>query len=264
MRNPAHPDDPATIYGRLLWRVRAARLTHGIRGIIWHQGENDQGADGPSGRFGWETYREDFVRLSAAWKEDYPNVRHFYAFQIWPRACSMGVGESDDMLREVQRTLPRWYSNLSIQSTLGIRPPGGCHFPIAGYAEFARLMCPLIERDEYGMTSAAPVSPPDLKRALWASDAGDAIALEFDQPMEWSDSLASQFFLDGTKDLVASGSASGETIVLQLKAPSRAKTIKYLDGRTWRPADVLRGRNGIAGLTFCAVPIERAGGKGDR
>ena len=40
-----------SIYGRLLWRVREAKLTHGIHGILWHQGENDQGADGPTGGF---------------------------------------------------------------------------------------------------------------------------------------------------------------------------------------------------------------------
>ena len=55
-RNAGDPEDVTTIYGRLLWRVREARLTHGIRGVLWHQGENDQGADGPTGGFGWETY----------------------------------------------------------------------------------------------------------------------------------------------------------------------------------------------------------------
>ncbi|NQU23467.1 MAG: DUF2341 domain-containing protein, partial [Candidatus Nealsonbacteria bacterium] len=40
LRNPEDPEDVKTIYGRLLWRVRQARLTHGIRGVLWHQGEN--------------------------------------------------------------------------------------------------------------------------------------------------------------------------------------------------------------------------------
>ena len=44
--------------GRLM---KEAGLTHGIRGIFWHQGENDQGADGPSGGYGWETYRSFFI-----------------------------------------------------------------------------------------------------------------------------------------------------------------------------------------------------------
>ena len=50
-RNAADPEDMTTIYGRLLWRVRRARLTH-VRAVLWHQGENDQGADGPTGGYG--------------------------------------------------------------------------------------------------------------------------------------------------------------------------------------------------------------------
>ena len=98
-RNEADPEDLTTIYGRLLWRLRRAKLTHGVRGIIWHQGENDQGADGPTGGYGWETYRKYFIDLAAAWKRDYPNARRLYAFQIWPKACAMGVNGSDNRLQ---------------------------------------------------------------------------------------------------------------------------------------------------------------------
>jgi len=44
-RNPENPTDVSSIYGRMLWRAEQAKLTHGIRAILWHQGENDQGAD---------------------------------------------------------------------------------------------------------------------------------------------------------------------------------------------------------------------------
>ena len=69
-RNAADPEDTTTIYGRLLWRTRQAKLTHGIRGVLWHQGENDQGADGPTGGYGHETYRKLFIDLAAGWKTD--------------------------------------------------------------------------------------------------------------------------------------------------------------------------------------------------
>ena len=195
-------------------------MTYGIRGVLWHQGENDQGADGPTGRYGWETYQQYFVDMSAAWKEDYPNLQHYYIFQIWPKACSMGVNGSDNMLREVQRTLPDLYSNMRIMSTLGVKPPGGCHFPPAGYAEFAALMCPLVERDNYGKIFTKPITPPNLKRAYYTNDKKNEIALEFDQPVTWKDSLASQFYLDGEKGKIASGSASGNVLVLKLTAVS--------------------------------------------
>ena len=254
-RNPRNPTDLTTIYGRLLWRVQRARLTHGIRGVLWHQGENDQGADGPDGGFGWETYQKYFIELAAAWKQDYPNIQHYYIFQIWPKACSMGIHGSDNMLREVQRTLPSCFSNMGIMSTLGIKPPGTCHYPAAGYAEMARLICPLVERDNYRATFPKAITPPDLKRAFYTSDQKDEIALEFDQPMAWADPLKTQFYLDGAANQVVSGSVSGKVITLKLKGPTTAQRITYLDSAKWSVDNLLHGENGIAALTFCNVPI---------
>ena len=37
-RNEADPTDVKTIYGRLLWRLQQAKLTHGVRAVLWHQG----------------------------------------------------------------------------------------------------------------------------------------------------------------------------------------------------------------------------------
>src|SRR6185295_17874689 len=119
----------------------------------------DQGADGPTGGYGWETYQRYFVEMSAAWKQDFPNVKQYYVFQIWPNSCGMGgKSGSGDLLREQQRTLPTLYSRMSILATLGIRPPGSCHYPLAGWSEFARLIQPLIERDFYGVVPAAPLT----------------------------------------------------------------------------------------------------------
>jgi hypothetical protein len=254
-RNPENHEDMTTIYGRLLWRVREAKLTHGIRGVLWHQGENDQGADGPTGGFGWETYRQYFIDLAAAWKQDFPNLQHYYIFQIWPKACAMGVNGSDNMLREVQRTLPSYFSNVSITSTLGIEPPGECHYPAAGYAEIARLICPLVEGDNYGKVFTTSITPPDLKRASYASDKKEEIVMEFDQPVKWDNALATQFYLDGETGKVALGSVAGKVVTLQLTAPSTAQKLTYLDSKSWSQSNLLRGENGIAALTFCEVPI---------
>ncbi len=254
-RSAADPTDLSSIYGRMLWRVQQAKLTHGIRGILWHQGESDQGADGPTGGFGWENYQRCFLEMSAAWEQDFPNVQHFYIFQIWPNSCSMaGNKGSGDRLREKQRALPSLYSNMRIMSTLGVRPPGGCHFPLVGWAEFARLIQPLIERDNYGKVPAASITPPNLRAATFSATR-DSIALEFDQPVVWFDALAGQFYLDGEKDKVASGSVAGNVLTLKLKAPSAAKEITYLKEANWNQDTLLLGESGIAALTFCEVPV---------
>jgi hypothetical protein len=256
-RNDENPTDLDTIYGSMLWRVQAARLTHGIRAIIWHQGENDQGAAGPDGGYGWETYQRYFVEMSADWKRDFPNVSRYYVFQIWPNACSMGGGNGD-MLREKQRTLPQLYSNLKILSTLDIKPPGPCHYPLAGWSEFARLLQPLIERDFYGKQGNEPVTPANLEQAYYTSAAKDAIALEFDQPVVWKDSLTGEFRLDGKNVEVASGVVSGNVLTLKFQEPVQARQITYLDEMAWSQDRLLNGRNGIAALTFCNVAVTDA------
>jgi hypothetical protein len=162
---------------------------------------------------------------------------------------------SGDMLREVQRTLPRLYSNMGIMSTLGIKPPGPCHYPLAGWAEFARLIQPLIERDHYGKASTVAITPPNLRRACYTSNRRDAIALEFDQPVAWRDSLANQFYLDEAAEKVASGAVSGSVLTLQLKEASTARKITYLKETAWGQEKLLFGANGIAALTFCNVSI---------
>ena len=258
-RNPTNHEDVASIYGRLLWRVQQAKLTHGIRGVLWHQGENDQGADGPTGGFGWETYQQYFIEMGAAWKQDYPNLQHYYLFQIWPKACEMGVKGSDNMLREVQRTMPALYSHLSILSTLGIKPPGGCHYPLTGWAEFARLVQPLIERDIYGKVFSESITPPNLIKAAFTSDKRDELALEFDQPVVWSDALTNQFHLNGSPIKIMGGSVLGTILTLTLSAPATSQKLTYLDSKSWNPGNLLYGANGIAALTFCEVPCHPFG-----
>jgi hypothetical protein len=255
-RNLANPTDKETIYGRMLARVQQAGLTHGISGVLWHQGEADQGTDGPNGGYGCETYQRYFVDMTAAWKEDMPNIRRYYLYQIWPNACSQGGTRHSDKLRDVQRLMPRLYSNMSVMSTLGIKPEGGCHYPAAGYAEMARLIGGLVERDHYGVVSAEPASAPDLKKLAFTSARKDEISLEFDQPVVWIDALAGQFYLDGKPGQVASGTVSGNLIKLKLAAPSTAKTITYVQDRRWDPKTLLYGKNGIAALTFCDVGLE--------
>jgi len=254
-RNDENPTDLDTIYGRMLWRMREARLTHGIRGVIWHQGESDQPADGPDGDYGWKTYQRYFVEMSADWKRDFPNLSRYYIYQIWPNACSMGGG-TGNMLREVQRTLPRLYSNMEILSTLGIKPPGGCHYPLTGWSEFARMVQPLIERDFYGRKLSGPMTPANLQQAYYTSDAMDAIALEFDQPVVWDDDLrAIQFYLDDSNEAVVHGEVAGNVLTLTLNKPATFKRITYLKEMSWQQDLILTGQNGIAVLTFCNVPI---------
>ena len=256
-RNEADPTDLSTIYGRILARVEQARLTHGIRGVLWHQGENNQGAASPTGDLDWKSYQDYFLEMTAGWKRDFPNIQHYYIFQIWPNSCSMGGNTGGgDMIREKQRALPNLYSNMDCMSTLGIRPAGPCHFPLVGWAEFARLIQPLIERDIYGSKSKDSITAPNLKKASFVGSAKDEIALEFDQPVIWDDVLVGEFYLDGVKGMVVSGKVSGNVVTLKLKESSTAGKITYIKETNWNQDRLLLGNNGIAALTFAEVEIQ--------
>jgi plasmid maintenance system killer protein len=83
----------------------------------------------------------------------------------------------------------------------------------------------------------------------------DEIALQFDQPVKWKDELATQFYLDGGKGKVASGSVAGKVLTLKLTEASAATKITYLKEVEWNQMTLLEGANGIAALTFCDVPL---------
>ncbi len=271
-RNPANPFDtsgefyrnPYKIYGSLLTRVTAAKLTHGIRGILWHQGENDQGSGAPTGDHNWKSWQNYFVEMAGAWKQDYPNVQHYYVWQIWPSGCNMGGTVAGDMLLDVQRTLPRLFSNMRIMSTMGIVSKssgrGLCHFDEEGYAQIASLMSPLVEQDNYGLDRSKILSAPNLKRAYFSTAKSDELALEFDQPMTWKDECKAWLELDRTAAPITAGKVAGNIITVQLSTPATAKTIGYINGAHWdgKPDKLLYGTNGIAALAFSAVAIEAA------
>ena len=258
-RDEKNPEDQNSIYGRLLTRIKAAKLTHGIRGVLWHQGENNSGAAAPTGDWDYKSYQRYFIEMSACWKQDYPNILHYYVYQVWPLPCSMGPKGAG--IREAQRTLPRLYSNLSVMSTIGIKNAfngrGLCHFDWDGYEQFVTLMSPLVERDNYGLVPTKPITAPDLKKAWFTTPEHNEIALEFGQEMTFDPLALINIYLDGAKGQATSGSATGNVIKLKLTAPSQAKTIYYLNDNDWdgNPENLIRGTNGIAALTFSEVPL---------
>jgi autotransporter-associated beta strand protein len=245
------------IYANLLNRVMGAKLTHGIRGIFWHQGENNSGAAAPTGDWDYKSYQQYFVDMSAAWKQDYPNIRRYIIYQVWPNPCSMGGRESSDMLREVQRTLPQLYSNMSILSTIGLSGYLGCHFDASGYQAIANLTAPLVGRDYYGTTPAAAVTAPNLQRAYFTTASKNEIALEFDQNMSWNSYSTVNFYLDRVSGKVTGGSAVGKVVKLKLSGTSTNLTIGYVVDQYWdgSAGNLLTGSNAVSALTFYGVPI---------
>jgi len=248
-----------SIYANIYNRVVGAKLTHGIRGVFWHQGENNSGAAAPTGDWDYKSYQQYFVDMSAAWKQDFPNLQRYIIYQVMPAPCSMGP--KGDQLRDVQRTLPRLFSKMSILGTLGMAGYEGCHFSPTGYQNFANLTAPLVGQDFYGIVPPASVTAPILQRAYYTTAARTEIALEFDQNMSWSNFSKPNYWLDKVGSKVTSGSASGHVVKLQLSsAGTTTSTLDYLEDAHWSyneaTSSLLYGANGIGALTFADVAIE--------
>ena len=167
--------------------------------------------------------------MTAAWKQDYPNIKHYYVHQIWPGACGARSVEND-RLREQQRQLPEQFSNMSIMSTLGIRPGGGCHHPPEGYAAMARQLFPLVNQYNYGIKPKAPVTAPNIESISYTGASKDEIKLVFDQDVKWGEEIIGRFYFDDDSTEVTAVGGIGRIITLKLTGPSVAKNLSYVRG----------------------------------
>ena len=252
------PGSEYSIYANLLNRVIGAKLTHGIRGIIWHQGESNSGADSPTGDFDYKSYQQYFVDMSAAWKQDYPNFQRYTVFQVMPKPCSLGP--KGDQQREASRTLPLLFSKMDILNTLALPGYIGCHFTAAGYKNVADRTLALMKQRYYGVVPPQPVTAPNLKRAYFTTSNRNEIALEFDQDMSWNTFSKANYYLDKVSNKVTSGTATGKIVTLQLSVQATAtSTLDYLRDDFWNFGEsvtsLLFGANTIPALTFADVPI---------
>jgi hypothetical protein len=104
------------------------------------------------------------------------------------------------------------------------------------------------------MQPGSQINPPRLTAVTRDKSNRSTIILTFDQPVVWSDALRSEFLVDGKRGQVMRGEAKGNTLKLVTSVPGATK-LTYLDSATWSQQRLLRGKNGIAALTFEGVAI---------
>ena len=112
----------------------------------------------PTGDWNYKSYQQYFVDMAAAWKQDYPNIKHYYVFQVWPLPCCMGP--KDDYIREAQRTLPGSVLQFArhVHHRRGRRACRPRMVPFRSgrlCGSSPRFMSPLVEQDNYGPGPAA-------------------------------------------------------------------------------------------------------------
>ncbi|HVZ40965.1 MAG TPA: sialate O-acetylesterase [Candidatus Kapabacteria bacterium] len=259
-RDDSNPENLASIYGRMLYRVRKAGLARSARALFWYQGESN----------GIANYATNFRKLYSDWRGDYPGLRRFYVMQTHP-GCSADPA-TYGALRELQRTLQDSLPLVTSFASTGMPGHDGCHYSVDGYYTLAGQLYRLLARDFYGSDDTADIESPDIERAWYASSAHDEIILRFQagQQMTFPNDtvvgdvlrkINEQFFLDDSSGNVANGEAIGNTIHLHLKHPGFATHITYVPSNYYEGTQyVYEGpwivnRRGVGAFTFNEVPI---------
>ncbi|MGD2018969.1 MAG: sialate O-acetylesterase [Planctomycetota bacterium] len=242
LRDASDPENPATIYGRLLWRARLAEMAATARALLWYQGESDNGDEA--------LHAQNFAALHGDWRADFPALEQLYVFQV-----RTGCGVSGRGVREVQRQLPSQYADVQVMSTTAAPLHDGCHYRSAGYQELGERIARLVLRDLYGSTDTQDIEAPDVLHATWEGPARDRVRLTFKEPGDtilWDAGAGLHFQLDSGQ-LVLGGTPSGNTLLLDLAGPSTASRISYL-GHALDGPWVTNAR-GVGALAFFDVPI---------
>jgi hypothetical protein len=221
-RNDGNPLDLNTNYGRLLYRAQMANVADSVRGILWYQGESDNGAG--------QIHEDGFVELYNDWHADFPEVEKIYVHQL---RVGCGVTAADVDLRDRQRRLPDRFEDIVTVSTTGIDAHDGCHYGYAnGYEEIGNRAFNLVGRDLYNEPAAANIESPNVDLAYFSSPSYDEITLVMRNSTDtllFDNGAESDFRIDGVNVTVTAGQTLGNTVVLTLSGDARDATgIAYM------------------------------------
>jgi Carbohydrate esterase, sialic acid-specific acetylesterase len=252
--------DPAslfTLYGRLYYRATKAKVDLAAKAMFWYQGESDGAATvAPQ-------YATNFATLRSSWLNNYPSLQKIFVIQT-RMGCVDGAPEQRQV-REAHRSFGTNYPDVSVMSTVGINGFDGCHFNVSGYQTLARFLYKQVSRDIYLAPSTLTANPPDIIDALFTNSDNTELSVIFDQPVIWPAiyngfDLKDYFYLN-TPVTVWNGSASGDTVKLQLSATSNTYKITYLPNQYYNGTTTdydgpwLFNSDNVGALTFYSFPV---------
>lgn len=271
-RDAANPASFANFYGQLLYRAQWAGVAKQAKAIIWKQGENDAGST-PDG------YGETFGKLYAQFREDYGNARIYVGqINLLPDQVDGAAG-----VRDFQRRAKYLYSNVESIATVGTPGLGndGIHYNGPGNQQLAFEQFRQIARDFYGSKDTLQINSPDVKKIFY-NTRKDSVTLVFDEGMQmvyrpdttfysfatgavmYRRELKNYFYLDGQAGQVTGGSATGNRVILALRQPVSAKTMRYLPAyfsdaqANFYDGPTLKNTRGMRAFSFDNVPIADA------
>jgi hypothetical protein len=169
-KNKLIPQDLNTIYGRLLYRLKKAKMDNNVRGILYFQGESD----------GLNPILHDtlFRKLYRDWRTDFKRVNKYYFVQVRD-----GCGSPSLAFLEKQRQFEFTLANLKVISANGLNAHDGCHYGFKnGYEQLGYSIAPLIARDIYKSNLKTNIDPPNIKSVNYTNENNNQIVLAFMQP----------------------------------------------------------------------------------
>ncbi|MVM41903.1 T9SS type A sorting domain-containing protein [Spirosoma sp. HMF3257] len=271
-RNPANHADPTTLYGNLLYRAQWAGVAKQAKAIIWRQGEEDAGSGIPG-------YGGKFTTLYNQFREDYGDMR-IYVGQI-NILNNKDQQDSTAALRDFQRRTKYLFKNVETIATVGTPGYQGVHYEPLAYQRLAFEQFRQIARDIYGSKDTLQINSPDVKKVFY-NTRKDSITLVFDDQMQmvWKSDTAfynfalgtkiygreqkDYFYLDSKAGLLAGGLAKGNRVILGLKQPATAKTLRYLPAffsdnfSDYYDGPVLKNTRDMRAFSFDGVAIADA------
>jgi hypothetical protein len=183
-------------------------------------------------------------------------------------------------LRDFQRRTKSLYRNVEAIATVGTQGYDGIHYNAQGHQQMAYEQFRQIARDFYGSTDTLQINSPEPKKVFYNARR-DSVTMIFDDTMQmvWRDTsyysfatgqlmgqrfLKDMFYLDKQAGWVTGAQAKQNRVMLSLKEPASAKTIRYMppyfaDSQVgFYDGPTLKNSRGVRAFTFDSVSIADA------
>lgn len=241
------PENLYTIYGRLLYRMRKAKLQNAVRGLFYFQGESD----GPYPKL----HDSLFKILYKDWMQDFKNIKKYYVVQVRGGGCGGPTAEFLEVQRQFEFNLP----NCKVISANGLNAHDGCHYGfVNGYQLLGNCLSPLVARDLYGKTNLKNIDPPNIQSAEYVNADYTKIALTMqksDDSIFVDPNFHKLFYVSGDTGIaIVSGNIVNNKVVLNLnKGTCKTLKLTYMGQAGVQPWVKSKTKAGLIGFNNLVI-----------
>jgi len=260
-RTADNPADLTNGYGRMIYRIQKAGVTQAVKALIYRQGETEAYGEGADWGGNFDIYYKNL-------KTDLPSIKQIYLFQI--DVIGFTTLPQAPQVRNIQRMESDKYPDIQVVASVGTEGFDGLHYTPAGWNQNALEFSRLIGRDFYNDSDTDNINAPNIRKAYFSAKDKSEITIVFDkgQELTWTDQnknmvMKNQYYLDGQNQVVASGYAIGNKVVIKLIQPTTATQLSYLPPFIPNSSPdypytgpYIKNKRGLRALSFHEVKIE--------